>query len=145
METVFPKYICYDNACQLHKYCAKRCANSEESLFLEKSIVEQCQTVYHPKLIKDLDGCNTMICEQRNSWISGYKHMVKHMNKFRFNFFFYLIFSYFNDIKLEDKINIFDPIKYDHNLDGKRKFVHLDSDESENDSNVQQKKKNSKP
>ena len=97
--------------------------------------VEQCQTIYHPKLLPALDGCNTMICEQRNSWISGYKHMVKHMNKFRFFYFFYIIFSYYNEMKLEDKINIFDPIKYNTSVAGKRKFVHLDSEESSSETN----------
>ncbi len=85
----FPKYICYDNSCQLHKFCVNR-ANRKSKFFAEctyfiyrlhvKGHVARCREIYSPNLIRDLDNAQTMICEQRNFWISGYKHNVKHMN-----------------------------------------------------------------
>ena len=97
-EGSFPKYIGYDNSCQLHKFCGKRLIDSERSKFLDemtyvidrlhvKGHIKQCRDVYSPNLIRDLDDTQTMICEQRNFWISGFKHNVKHMNQYRFIFF----------------------------------------------------------
>lgn len=68
--------------------------------------VKACREVFSPDLIRDLDDAQTMICEQRNFWISGFKHNVKHMNQWRFDFFLYIIFSHFNQVKCEGLINI---------------------------------------
>jgi hypothetical protein len=86
----FPKYICYDNSCQLHKFCLNR-KKTSRSIFFEDEIyiidrlhvqghVDQCKKVYHPNKYPDIESCNTVICEQRNNWISAFKHMTK-MNK----------------------------------------------------------------
>jgi hypothetical protein len=71
-----------------------------------KGHVAPCREIYAPSLIRDLDNAQTMICEQRNFWIGGFKHNVKHMNQYRFTFFFYIIFSYFNEIKEVGLLNI---------------------------------------
>ena len=46
----------------------------------------------HPKLFPELDGYNTQVCEQLNSWLSKYKYILKHMSLYRYNFFLYIIF-----------------------------------------------------
>ena len=113
----FPKYLCYDNSCQFSKFCKNRKVRTERSAFLEdltyvidrlhvQGHVKACRDVFAPALIKDLDDAQTMICEQRNFWISGFKHNVKHMNQYRFEFFLYVIFSHFNQVKCDGLINI---------------------------------------
>ena len=107
----FPNYICYDNSCQLHKFCTNR-VKTEKSSFLDNEIfiidrlhvqghVEQCKSVYHPNKYNEINSCNTMICEQRNFWIGGFKHMTKHMNQYRFAFFLFIHFNYYNEIKTQ--------------------------------------------
>jgi len=136
-----PKYICYDNSCQLHKFCEKR-NQTERSKFMDEKIyiidrlhvqghVEGCQKIYHPRLYPDINNCNSMICEQRNYWISGFKHSVKHMNQYRFNFFFYISFDYYNEIKSKGIINIDNSIDLEKIPAEKRKFALIDSDDDE--------------
>jgi len=60
----------------------------------------------HPRLYLEIYICNSMICDQRNYWIRGFKHSVKHMNQYRFNFFFYKSFDYYNEIKSKGIVNI---------------------------------------
>ena len=57
---------------------------------------------YSQNLIRDLDNAQTMICEQRNFWISGYKHNVNHMNQYRFHFFIALFLNIL--MKLKKKV-----------------------------------------
>ena len=139
----YPKFICYDNSCQLHKFCSKRVKTSESS-FLDNEIfvidrlhaqghVEICKEIYHPSLYKELENCNTMICEQRNYWISSFKHITKHMNQYRFNFFIFVIFNYYNEIKSEGIINITKAVDITTFESHKRKFAFLYSEDDLSD------------
>ena len=138
----------YDNGCQLHKFCSAR-ANVEESRFLADKIfvvdrlhiqghVESCRDEYHPQLYHELNNCNTMICEQRNFWLSSFKYITKHMNQYRFFFFFFVIFSYYNEIKLAGVINIINE-NWPKCSNNKRKFAFLYSD-SESEPEIGTKK-----
>ena len=71
-----------------------------------------------------------MICEHRNFWIGGYKHNFKHMNQYRFIFFFYIIFSYFNVIKEFGLLNIANT--NDAYKQSKRLFTAMYSSEEDN-------------
>ena len=93
--------------------------------------VEECKKVYSPDLIKDLKGINSMICEQRNKWISGFKHIVKHMNATRFKFFIYNIFTYYNQIKCEGIVNIANSLNLERYSSYKRKFALFESSDDE--------------
>ena len=70
-----------------------------------------------------------MICEQRNYWISSFKHITKHMNQYRFNFFIFLIFNYNNKIKSEGIINITKAVDITTFESHKRKFAFLYSED----------------
>ena len=85
----------------------------------------------HPRLYLEINNCNSMICEQRNYWIRGFKHSVKHMNQYRFNFFFYISFDYYNEIKSKGIINIDNSIDLEKIPAEKRKFALIDSDDDE--------------
>jgi len=108
-----------------------------------KGHVKSCQEKYSPSLIKDLDAAQTIICEQRNFWIGGYKHNVKHMNQARFIMYLYVIFTYYNEVIAEGVINIANTNQiYNH---CKRKIAQIhSSDESSDDQqlNIKTKKIN---
>ena len=139
----FPKFICYDNCCQFHKFCLNRTRTDKSKFFDNQTFVidrlhvqghvESCKSVYHPKLYPELDNCNSMICEQRNFWISKYKHIVKHMNQYHFIFFLYCQFDYYNEIKCEGIINIASTSNFSTYCSDpqKRKFRFLYSDDED--------------
>ena len=144
----FPKYICYDNSCQLQKFCVNRANHTDKSRFFDeytyiidrlhvKGHVARCREIYPPNLIRELDNAQTMICEQRNFWISGYKHNVKHMNQYRFHFF-YIIFTYFNEIKEEGLLNIANT--NDVYKPSKRLFTAISNSDDDNTKNDNQMK-----
>ena len=53
---------------------------------------------------KELENVNSMVCEEINFWLSGFKHNVKHMNYLRVNFFYFIILNIHNKYQL--KLNI---------------------------------------
>ena len=71
----------------------------------------KCLERNHQAKFPVLKGVNTMVCEQSNFWVSGFKTPTKHMNHVRFPFFFYIIFDEYNTIKIEGKINAFEAFK----------------------------------
>lgn len=124
--------------------------NSERMAFIKDEIfvidrlhvkghIEECKKNYHPSLYSDLSPVNTMVCEQRNFWISAFKYMVKHMNQSRFIFFFYIIFSKSNEITLQGKIKIINEVAFISDQ-VKRKFAKL-YEFSEDEIDEQQNKK----
>jgi len=46
-----------------------------------------CRAHYNPYDRPELKGVNTQICEESFSWLRGYSHIVRHMNKAHFMFF----------------------------------------------------------
>ena len=70
-----------------------------------KGHVAACQNEYHPDLYKHLKNINTLINETRNSWVSGFRGVVLHMNSMRYHMFFYIIFNEYNIIFIQGKTN----------------------------------------
>jgi hypothetical protein len=75
---VAPRLICYDNACNLAKFCLAR----EYAFFKRTKFVidklhfyahKLCSPVYNPYFHWELDDCNTQLCEQFNKDLSGMK------------------------------------------------------------------------
>ena len=77
-----------------------------------------------------------MICGQRNFWIKGFKHMVKHMNRLRFQLFL-IIFSYYNSIKCKGIVSIANSTILEKNIQNKRKFSTLLSSNDDSDSKTE--------
>ena len=46
-----------------------------------------CKHKFNMNLIPQLKGVNSSICEQTFRWLAGYKHVLKHMKRVRFNMF----------------------------------------------------------
>jgi hypothetical protein len=59
-----------------------------------------CLKICHPDLFDDLNGTNTVVCEQINFWLGRFKHIMKHMNATRFNFFLYIILNEHNQLEI---------------------------------------------
>ena len=62
------------------------------------------------------------------------------MNQYRFNFFFFTIFNYYNEIKLEGAIDIISEINLKKFESNKRKFAFLYSD-SDSEPDIDSNKK----
>ena len=73
-------------------------------------IGEECRRNNDPALFPELDDSNTVVCEQVNFWLGKFKHILKHMNFYRFNFFLYIILDIYNQIKLQNVVDIADAI-----------------------------------
>ena len=94
----------------------KRSSNSERAkvfltrkyivdrLHIQGHIDEECLNSCNPKLFPELKDVNTVVCEQVNYWLRHFKHIVKHMNFYRFNFFLYIILDLYNQAKIDKKI-----------------------------------------
>jgi hypothetical protein len=93
----------YDDACHLKRYIKKKCEKNKVSerlinfnkkvfvvdkLHIQGHTEEWCLENCHPRKFSELNKVNTMVCEQINYWLGGFKHAMKYMNVFRFNFFF---------------------------------------------------------
>jgi hypothetical protein len=115
--------VVYDNACKLDDFCRSRSETSVNAklfnnlhyvvdrLHIQGHIGAKCLMRNHPANFPELKGVNTMVCEQSNFWVSGFKTPTKHMNHVRYPFFFYIIFDEYNTIKIEGKINVFEAFK----------------------------------
>ncbi len=47
----------------------------------ENRCLQNCNPTNNP----DLDGVNTVVCEQVNFWLGQFKYIMKHMNAPRYN------------------------------------------------------------
>ena len=121
-----PKYLVYDNACQLMRHMHKK-ANTNPSTRFDniknvKYVVDRlhikghtqkwCLKICHPDLFDDLNGTSTVVCEQINFWLGRLKHIMKHMNATRFNFFLYINLNEHNILKSTGNFNNSILIKY---------------------------------
>ena len=113
MRIPYPKFLIYDDACHLKKVIDKNVIweKSERAAFLKdiRLAIDRlhfgnhkdkwCRENLNPNNIKELDETNTVVCEETNFWLSGYKHILKHMNHQRFHFFLFLILNMYNGTK----------------------------------------------
>ena len=94
-----PKHIFYDNACQLNEYCLNR----EPNFFLDTqfwhdlfhSIGHICGFNFRSGRVLGLEGINTEICEQVNSFLQSIKYTSSHLTQEHFmlfvQFFLYIL------------------------------------------------------
>ena len=86
-----PEHIFYDFACQLSEYCLNR----EPLLFrntrfwhdLFHSIGHLCGINFKSGRVQGLEGVNTEICEQVNSFLQCIKYTASHLSQDHFIFF----------------------------------------------------------
>lgn len=109
-----PKYLIYDNACHLDEFLrnANVIDKSErgakindfefviDRLHIKNHTRAICHTNYNPNLYDELFKINTVVCEETNYWLSGFKFIMKHMNADRFSFFLFIILEIYNNEKL---------------------------------------------
>ena len=74
---------------------------------------KKCKLTNNPKLFPELDNINTQICQQINFWLGKFKYILKHKSVYPFNFFLFIIFDMYNQIKLEGIIDIADCIHFE--------------------------------
>ena len=90
-KKTMPKELFYDNACQLINYCLNR----EPELFkntrfwhdLFHSIAHLCGINYKSTRVEGLEGINSEICEQVNSYLQCVKYTGAHLSQEHFVFF----------------------------------------------------------
>ena len=108
-----PQYIIYDNACHLYEYVQNNIVNKSERgqklldsklvidrLHIKNHVRSDCHLVFNANLHDDLFKVNTVVCEETNYWLSGFKYAMKHMNQDRYNFFLFIILSIYNEEKI---------------------------------------------
>ena len=96
---------------------------------MRSSVDHQCKLNNDPALFPQLDDTNTVICEQVNYWLGKFKNILKDMSFFRFNFFLFIILDTYNQIKIENVIEIAEDLKFDKSEPTKCKFDEISSDE----------------
>lgn len=100
-----PDHVFYDFACQLHEYCLNR----EPELFkntrfwhdLFHSIGHLCGINYKSGRIRGLQGLNTSICEQWNSFLQCIKYTGAHLTQEHFSFLLQFFIAQQNKEKTE--------------------------------------------
>ena len=100
-----PKHIFYDNACQLNEYCMNR----EPEFFLNTqfwhdlfhSIGHICGFNFRSGRVIGLEGVNTEICEQVNSFLQSIKYTASHLTQEHFMFFVQFFLYILNKNKTE--------------------------------------------
>jgi hypothetical protein len=111
-----PKYTIYDDACHLKKYVENLKSyktKQNRSVFFAsttlvvdklhiKNHVDQayCLKFCDPEKYEDLNEIVTVRCEEINSWFSPFKNHLKYMNRERYIFFVFLMFNFYNEIKI---------------------------------------------
>ena len=104
-KETMPKELFYDNACQLLEYCMNR----EPDLFkntrfwhdLFHSIAHLCGINYKSTRIEGLEGINSEICEQVNSYLQSVKYTGAHLSQEHFVFFLQFFLYLLNEDKTE--------------------------------------------
>ena len=62
-----------------------------------------CKTHCNPNDVIELENINTEACEQCNSWLCNYKHILNYMNLDRYSFFLFCLLDDYNYAKLNFK------------------------------------------
>ena len=99
-EEKWPKFLAYDDACHLYKYLKKRESECPQFKRLLEKITLCCDRLHFrnhvdpwckqhmdPNSHPELDGINTMVCEQKFKWLAQFKHIVRPMNQAHFKFY----------------------------------------------------------
>ena len=89
---------------------------------------EECRRNNDPALFPELDDVNTVVCEQVNFWLGKFKHILKHMSFYRYNFFLFVILDIYNTIKIQGAVDIADVIFFEKSDPLKRKIDDADTD-----------------
>ena len=93
----FFNYVVYDDGCHLMKYiknlssdlfnpCTPRSLILQSSNYVvdrfhfKKHVDSVCEELCDANKYEELTGINTSIVEELNYWLSGYKHIFKHLN-----------------------------------------------------------------
>ena len=98
-----PKHVFYDFACQLSEYCLNR----EPDFFKETrfwhdifhSFPHKCGNNFRSARILNLEGVNTEICEQWNSFLQCIKYTSSHLSQSHMMFFLQFMIYQFNSLK----------------------------------------------
>jgi hypothetical protein len=98
-----PEEIFYDFACQLSEYCLNR----EPGFFLNSrfwhdlfhSITHLCGNNFKSGRVLGLDGVNTEICEQTNSYLQCVKYTASHLSQAHMMFFVQFFLFLYNKEK----------------------------------------------
>ena len=108
-----PNFIIYDDACHLHPFMEKHNKLKDERLKKFETLkftIDRLHIHNHTRPIckeyssekhTELVDINSVVCEETNYWFGGYKHIMKHMNYVRFNFYLYIIFNCYNLEKIK--------------------------------------------
>jgi hypothetical protein len=95
-----------------------------DKLHIKGHVDPECLSTCQPRLIPELDYINTVICEQVNYWLGNFKHIVKHMNFYRFNYFLFIILDLYNQAKFEKSIRNADNFFCHRSTAIKRSYEH---------------------
>jgi hypothetical protein len=93
------EFVIYDNACHLSSYWFKNTSTDLvkpikfliDRLHIGNHSRDSCRLNHNLDNEPDLKKFNSMACEQNNYIIGEYKHALKHMNIYHYNFFFLVI------------------------------------------------------
>ena len=66
---------------------------------------DYCYSNCHPDLFPAVKNLNSVVCEQKNYWLGGYKHAMKHMTYYKYNFFLFIICDEYNKMNIANNIN----------------------------------------
>lgn len=103
----------------INKKTSERAAKLEkikyvvDKLHIKGHVGTECHATVHPNLFPELVNINTVICEQVNFFLGGFKHMLKHMNRARYHFFLFIIFNMWNEVKIEGRSELTEIYKYE--------------------------------
>jgi hypothetical protein len=110
-----PEYFIYDDACHVKKYLDTRkdlmSSDRGQKLLNKKHFIDKLHFSNHkdpwciencdPFKEKNLENVNTVVSEEINYWLSGFKYILKHMNFSRYHFFLFVILDKYNSLKIK--------------------------------------------
>ena len=106
-------YMLYDDVCNIKKFLNKRKLKTSrgQKLNEKKHFINKLHILNHkdpwciancdPYKEPELNGINTVVCEQFNFWGDGFKFMIKIMKYQSFHFFLFIMFDFYNIQKLK--------------------------------------------
>jgi len=111
------RVLIHDNACRFAAFLKKRIGANHilQHLYdldirvdrhhFKNHIGEKCKANHNPDDCELLDGVNTSIMEQVNSWFGRYRHSARYMNSARFAFYLLLACHLNNTFRLYKRQN----------------------------------------
>ena len=103
-------YCIYDDGCHLDEMASNRNIKfkyiEKMNFFIDKfhiynHVRNKCQTTYNMNNDENICHLNSVICEQNFSLMMKYRHALKHMTMWHFNFYLLCIYDKLNEIKLK--------------------------------------------